>query len=260
VTKGVNGLTDLWLGDKLFRGIEALVFDKDGTLADSWGFLTHLARSRAQYLDAQVPRTGAKLLRAFGWVDDTLSLEGLMAVGTRQDNLIAAATYVAETGESWGNALAIARGAFQTADQILMPKAPHTPPLPGIGAMLQSLHTSGLKLAVLSGDTTANVEAFVHHYQFDSWINWCAGSDRGLAKPDPALLAQACQHLGVAVNHVLVIGDSILDAQMAIYSAGFISVTWGGSPGLATADVILTHPHQIQVIDAPRIESAESLM
>ncbi len=53
-------MINLRVGDKLFKSIEALVFDKDGTLADSQAFLTHLARSRSQHLDAHVPGTGAK--------------------------------------------------------------------------------------------------------------------------------------------------------------------------------------------------------
>jgi phosphoglycolate phosphatase len=51
----------------------------------------------------------------FGIEGDTLDPTGLMAVGSRRENEIAAAAYIAETGRGWIESLAIARSAFEEA-------------------------------------------------------------------------------------------------------------------------------------------------
>lgn len=81
-----------------FNNIQAIIFDKDGTLEDSQNFLRELSIRRARLLDAQIPGIGEPLLMAFGLQDNYLDPTGLMAVGSRQENLIAAAAYIAEKG------------------------------------------------------------------------------------------------------------------------------------------------------------------
>ncbi|NES40040.1 MAG: HAD family hydrolase, partial [Moorea sp. SIO2C4] len=88
-------------GKVTFPNIEAVIFDKDGTLEDSQVYLRELAYKRSRLIDAQIPGIGEPLLMAFGVQDDTLDPTGLMAVGSRRENEIAAAAYIAETGRGW---------------------------------------------------------------------------------------------------------------------------------------------------------------
>lgn len=240
----------LQCGKLRFENVEAVIFDKDGTLADSRAFLKELAAVRSRHLENWVPGVFPQLMAAFGCSEDTYDPAGLMAVGTRYENEIAAATYVAAAGRSWGAALEIARTAFTESDRHFSRKAEHTPPLPDIPALIKSLYVHGLKLAVLSGDTTANVQDFVNCYGLQSWVGWCAGSERPPVKPDPLMLWNTCQKLGVFPEQSLVIGDSILDYQLARRgnAQAFISVTWGGSPAIADADVTLRSPRDLRVL------------
>lgn len=237
-------------GDRAFTGIEAIVFDKDGTLADSQDFLRTLAQRRARLLDAQVPGVQEPLLMAFGVEGSSLDPQGLMAVGTRYENEVAAAAYVAETGKAWAAALALVSQVFTDADTYAGSKAELTPPYPGTSAMLARLSTS-LKLAVLSSDSTAHVSAFLSHYHLSEHIALAQGSDPGgLSKPDPELLHRLCRQLGVAPAATLVVGDSDLDAQLAgaAQAAGFIRAAWADSRPLgAAADATLTHWEALQV-------------
>ena len=91
-------MTLIQCGTTRFENIEAVIFDKDGTLANSQIFLRNLAQKRARLIDAQIPGVQEPLLMAFGVESDRLNPAGLMAVGTRLENEIAAAAYVAETG------------------------------------------------------------------------------------------------------------------------------------------------------------------
>ena len=151
------------------------------------------------------------------------------------ENEIAAATYVAETGRNWLESLEIAKSAFQEAEQSLKPKAAHTQPFPGVQEALQTLHSAGLKIGILSADTTTNVEEFVQIHQLQSVVDMCIGTDQPPAKPDPALLYRACDKLAVLPEHSLSVGDSLLDFKMARAAnvAGFVALNWDGDTTLS---------------------------
>lgn len=234
---------------KQFEDIAAVLFDKDGTLADSHRFLHQLAVARSKYLEQRVPDVEQALMAAFGCDERTCSASGLMAVGTRYENEIAAATYVAAKGARWGEALEVAQQAFATADQQLSRKAIATPPFAGILPMVEKMAHHGVKLAVLSGDTTANVQDFLDYHALTHFIHWCAGSEKVPRKPDPQMLWQACQQLQVLPEQSLVIGDSVLDRQLAHQgkAKAFISVTWGGSTAIEGADAIAHAPNDLHV-------------
>lgn len=252
-------------GDQRFEGIAAIVFDKDGTLADSLPFLYHLAQARIRQVAHHCPGVEADLCKTFGIHKSAspavepggdrppklIDPAGLMAVGTRHDNEVAAAAYVAAQGHAWGDALSWVQQAFAAADQAQPRKARQTPPLAGTLALCEDLAANGLKLALLSGDTTAHVQDFIDCYALTPWFQIGVGSDGAWAKPNPALLQATCSQLGITAQQVLVIGDAQLDQQLAVQggAAGFISVTWGGSGAITGADVVLHHPDQLRVMD-----------
>ena len=49
-----------------FREVQAVIFDKDGTLENSKNFLYQLAQKRARLIDSQIPGVGEPLLMAYG--------------------------------------------------------------------------------------------------------------------------------------------------------------------------------------------------
>ncbi len=238
-----------------FPNIQAVIFDKDGTLEDSQVFLRELGQKRSRLIDAQIPGTGEPLLMAFGIQGDTLDPTGLMAVGSRRENEIAAAAYIAETGRSWIESLAIARSAFEEADRYLKDAAATSPLFIGSLEVLKFLKDAGLKLGILSAATTASVQAFVRRHQLDPYIQLQQGVDQGPSKPDPALFLQACQTLGVEPVSTLMVGDSAGDIEMGrrAGAAGCIGIswgTWGRVAHLEGADVAIAQLDEIQVLDA----------
>lgn len=241
-------MASIQCGRVRFDHISAVLFDKDGTLADSYGFLFQLAVARARCLEEALPGITPKLLAAFGCQGSKLSPTGLMAVGTRYENEIAAATYLAAAGYSWGESLEIVKAAFVAGDRAFVRKAAGTQPFAGIVALMETLRAAGLKLAVLSGDTTANVQDFLDCYGLAHLVDWCAGSEKPPVKPDPVMLQIACQRLEVLPEHSLVVGDSVLDYQLAQNGGAraFVSVTWGGSPAVPGADSVLATTAEFQ--------------
>jgi len=245
---------DIRCGTVVFQNIEAIVFDKDGTLADSQEFLRLLGRRRARLLDACIPGTADSMLLAYGIEGDRLDPNSLLAIGSRHENLIAAAGYVAETGRGWWESLQIATEAFDEADSLVRSAGETTSPLfVGSLELLADLHDRGLKLGILSADTTPRVEAFVSTHGLDPYISLEMGVDRGPSKPDPALFRMACERLGVSPDCALMVGDSPLDIQMAqdAGAAGAIGIAWNvaAAPHLAAADAKISSLAEIAVVD-----------
>lgn len=245
-------VVDIYGKGHRFSSITAIIFDKDGTLAHSEEYLKTITFKRARLIDAQIPGVQDPLLSAFGLENGRLNPSGLQAVGTRQENLIAAAAYIAETGRPWLESLRIAQAAFAEVDMLMKIKADHTPVFPGILELVQRLHQTGLKLGVLSADVTVNVKAFLEKYELADYFLVQRGTDHGPSKPDPTPFRQACELLGENPANVLMVGDANVDGQMAkaAGAAGMIGVAWGWSvrPKLTEVDVVITEMAEIQVI------------
>lgn len=221
-----------------FENIEAVIFDKDGTLANSHQYLWHLAEKRAELIDAVVPGLKSKVLGALGCEPHRIDPAGLMAVGTREENVHAIASLI-------GNA-EIVQSIFRDADQQLPRKATLTPLYPEILELIRSLNV--LKLGILSSDTEANIEDFVAEYQLSTDFQGIVGAQPEISKPNPKLLFLICEKLKVEPEAALVVGDTIADTQLTSRSIG---VTWGGSQiaQLTGAGAIAHRPSEIQLSD-----------
>ncbi|MDJ0508601.1 MAG: HAD family hydrolase [Crocosphaera sp.] len=244
-------MVNIRCGKIVFNNIQSIIFDKDGTLEDSQNFLRELSIRRARLLDAKIPGIGEPLLMAFGLQDNQLDPTGLMAVGSRQENLIAAAAYIAETGKSWFEALEIAENTFTEVDKYLEKDATKSPLFAGSLDVLKTLSEAGLKIGILSAAPTKDVQRFVKEHNLTDYIQLMMGGDQGLSKPDPQLFIKACQQLQISPNQTLMVGDSQGDIIMAKQAgvAGTIGICWGNFSTfhLEEADMIITQIDQIQI-------------
>ncbi len=241
-------------GVRKFTNIKSILLDKDGTLENSYSFLEDLAKQRVSLIESQIKPTGnfsEPLLSAFGIRDSIFEPTGLMAVGSRGENAIAAAAYVAEKGYSWFEAKQIVDNAFEQAQKNCIKTAKSSPLFPGIMEILQAFSEAGLKLGIVSADSTLEVEMFMKRHQLSDYINITLGSDRAFSKPDPQLFIQACQILEVSPSQTIMIGDSLGDIQMAqkAGAAGTIGISWSESLAghLETADVEIRNLQQIKI-------------
>lgn len=234
-------------GQRWIANVDAIVFDKDGTLADSRGLLHHMAVARAQAC-ATAAGQGDELIQAmlscFGVSASHIDPDGLMAAGTREANEQGAIEVLAQAGSPLRQANQLVSECFAAVDANRSGKAIHTPPFEGTAAMLERLSQSPLKIGVLSSDSPAYVEEFLAHYGLTPWVDeWQGTGPKDPPKPDPTLLMNMCDRLGVQVSNTLVVGDSWADLALAeqANAAGFISVSesWGRSP-VPSATLVLS--------------------
>ena len=103
--------------DYLFDSVQAVLFDKDGTLANVETYLRDLGYARSQFISAHLPASNAPKLRsavlsAFGLSADRLDPAGMLAVGSRYENEVAVATCLAIAGSGWVDAVKRSKEAF----------------------------------------------------------------------------------------------------------------------------------------------------
>lgn len=235
--------------DITFHGVTTVIFDKDGTLAHSAPYLYELGRSRIQILDAKVPGISASLSRAFGFDDPKVYPQGLLAVGSRRENEIAAAAYVSATGQEWIKSLSMVEMAFSEADTAMPPKAQTTGLIPGCIALIQALKRSNIRLGMLSADITQNVVNFAQHHQMTQYFEFLAGVDR-VDKGDKGACRHFFQDNDIAPQTTVIIGDSASDIQLAkAVGSQSIGATWGWEMDytIEGADAIAQCPGDINV-------------
>ncbi len=238
--------------DIIFKDIVAIIFDKDGTLENSREFWREVGTERARLIDAQIPGVGEPLMMAFGILNNTLDPQGLMAVGSRRENEIAAAAYIAETGKSWHEARRIAESAFTeiSESKYLIKTTQSAPLFDDVRETLQSLTNKGLKIGILSADSTPEVKKFVANHQLQDHIQLSMGVDNQITKPNPRLFWQACESLGVLPEQTLMVGDTSGDMIMAkeAKAAGTIGICRHQNTQLDSVDVQINSLLTIQTL------------
>jgi phosphoglycolate phosphatase len=249
-------------GSHRIANLEAIVFDKDGTLANSLQLLHHTALARAEACVAAASLGDGELralLTCFGVTATAIDPDGLMAAGSREANQQGAIAVLTQAGYPAEKARDLVAEAFAAVNHRRPPKAPQTPPFAGTAALLQRLHHSPLKIGVLSSDSPAHVEDFLRHYDLLPWVDdWQGTSPTDPPKPDPTLLKRLCDRLQVSVAHTLIVGDSWADQALAEQAgaAGFVSVSepWGRSP-VAGAHLVLDRWEDLTVVAPPQDNS-----
>jgi phosphoglycolate phosphatase len=187
-------------------GYEAVVFDLDGTLLDTLEDL----RSSVNYA-----------LRLHGFPERTYE-EIRTFVGNGVRNLMLKAVPGGE-----------AEPAFEAVfEDFKRHYAVHwrelTAPYDGVMPLVEELHRRGLKLAVVSNKSDAEVKNLCAEF-FGDRIACVRGEVPGVPrKPEPDSVFLALKVLGTAREDALYVGDSEVDVRMA-RNAGLdcVAVTWG---------------------------------
>ena len=248
---------------KTFQSIRAVLFDKDGTLAQVEDYLKKLGLARSRSITQAVthstsahksktspPDLDSAILATFGLSPDNLDPAGLLAVGSRYDNEVAAAACLAATGWGWIDAIKTVQTAFIQAADTLSPKVTHTPLLPNVYQTLKQLNAVGSAIGIVSSDLHSEVTAFVEHYQLAQVMWHCGFSSDTLPKTHPEFLTFACDAMSVKANETLIIGDSAADYELSTQgAAGFLGMVggWSRPPDINSAITTFFNFREIEV-------------
>ena len=204
--------------------LEALVFDKDGTLfhfAGTWelwaeSFLTRLAagdRARAAHLGALI---------GFDLPSRTFAAGSIVVAETPFD--IATALIPHLPGMQHGALLDLLN-----AEAEIVPQAEAVPLRP----YLEGLRARGLRLGVATNDAEVPALAHLRGAGIEAQFDFIAGSDSGHgAKPAPGQLLAFASAVEIAPERIAMVGDSTHDLE-AGRAAGMATI--GVLTGLAEA-------------------------
>lgn len=229
-------MVHLALAEQDLGPTEAVIFDKDGTLCQSQGYLLELAMARVNHameLAQGSARLRSLLERISGLRQGHLDPAGSTAVASRHDNLISIASALCSEGCSWHQARLWAEQALAAADaQLASDKWRRTPPTAGLALLLQRLRASGVRIAVLSNDQNASLEAFLQGHNLRALVDVVRGSDVPPHKPDPDSALLLCRQLGCRPGATGLVGDASDDMQLAAAAglAWSLAYTGGWQP------------------------------
>lgn len=92
----------------------------------------------------------------------------------------------------------------------------NTRPYPGVLDGLKALHVAGFRLACVTNKAEAFTLPLLHATGlFEYFDITLSGDSLPKKKPDPMPLLHACSHFGILPSEMLLIGDSLNDAQAA---------------------------------------------
>lgn len=171
---------------------DLLVFDWDGTLVDSVGWIVESLNFAARDLGLEEP--AERLARS--------------VIGLSLDR--AMGTLFPKTTESEIGALMAAYQRHYNSKP-LGPEALFA----GIPGMVDALRGAGYKLAVATGKTRQGLDHAMRSTGAEDWFDATRAAGETASKPDPLMLLQLLAELDVPAGRTLMVGDSAHDMQMA---------------------------------------------
>ncbi len=199
---------------------DGLIFDKDGTLIDSFVSWPRLIKKRIAILreDIRFDAALANVLeRLMGLAENgEVIRRSPIVVGSREQTASAVcAGLFYHLCLPWDLALEKVLAAFAMAD-LLIPLKEQAVPIPGSVEALRNLSLAGFRLAVATNDSLERTRELMQHAGFAPFINAYACRDEVKeAKPAPDAVLLAAGRLGLDPLRCAVIGDAPLDLKMA---------------------------------------------
>ena len=228
-----------------------VVFDKDGTLIDSLRIWPNLIRTRVRILQKKLElgkEVASMIERVMGLNEKgEITLRSAIVIGTREQTAAAVnAVLYLKLDMPWDRGMENILEAFEESDQELG-LASMAVPIPGAKELLEALQRVEIKIAIATNDSYTRTKALMEFAGMGSYISAYACRDEVReGKPAPDLFKLACERLGLEPNDCLIVGDSLLDLQMADQAGGArlkVGVLTGASTVtdlIGIADVIIS--------------------
>lgn len=181
--------------------LKALIFDVDGTLADTE--TVHLRAFNTAFI-----------LAGLDWYWNEEQYKQLLAISGGKERM---AHYWLSRDPKDASTLQAARKireihAIKTEEYARLVENGQVALRPGIHRLIIDAYCAGIPLAIATTTTAANVEALLHHCLGSDWKKFfsviCDASTPGRKKPEPDVYVQAIAQLGVDAGHCIAFEDS----------------------------------------------------
>lgn len=171
---------------------QLLVFDWDGTLADSTGFIVQVIQATA---------------RDLGWPEPSPE-QVRSVIGLSLDQAIARAVPDARPEQ-------VQRFAAAYRERYLASPEGSAWLYPGVADMLARLHERGYWMAVATGKGRAGLDAALDASGIAEYFLVSRSAEETRSKPHPAMLESILEETGRRPGEALMLGDTRFDLEMA---------------------------------------------
>ena len=220
-----------------------ILLDTDGVVMDLQARWAPVAIARTQSLARRCPGLEATEIAAWlGLTADDMLGPGPMAHQGRETLVMGLSGWLTRRLGSADGWRAAVEEAFREADAASGPEVAR----PGALGRLRDWHREGIRLAIVTSDTTGRARHDLASVGALQWLEAVFGVDRvAHGKPAPDLAHAAARELGLPCQHAWLVGDTPEDLEMGrLAGVGrLVGMTGGASPGdlLAPwADVVIS--------------------
>jgi phosphoglycolate phosphatase len=206
------------------QALQAVLFDFDGTLADS------------------LPIG----LDAFNGLADRYGFRPLSRDEAESLRLLSSRQVIRRFGGTWK-----CSRVLRAAKRKIAEHATEIQPFPGIPEMLDKIHSRGLHIGIVSSNSEPTIHSFLGHHNLARFVSTVRGGSSIFGKA--RVLRRACRALELNPGHAIYVGDETRDVEAARRAfIPCIGVTWGA----ATRDP-LKHAGALKTVDSPEELSKE---
>ncbi|VVN61870.1 HAD-IA family hydrolase [Pseudomonas fluorescens] len=206
-----------------------LIFDWDGTLADSIGRIVTAMQGAAQ-------RAGLP-------VRDAQAVKGIIGLGLPEAILTLYPDMPPEQVIAFRQ---------HYADIYIAMDAEPSPLFAGVRESLEAFRAQGYRLAVATGKARRGLDRVLKAHGWEDFFDITRAADETASKPDPLMLNQILAHCDVCPQQALMVGDASFDLLMA-RNAGIDSVAVGY--GAQSMERLLTFEPRLAIDSFPELRA-----
>ena len=236
-------MVTLIVNNHVLKGIELVIFDKDGTLIDVHTYWANMVRLRANLVAERLgmgsedkPGIQAGIMDAMGVLAGKMCIkpEGPVGLKKREIVLQAGVKYLISQGYSDQTDLFI--DVFRTVDELSVNHLNEIiRPLEGLFPLMKKLKKSGCKTAVATTDRTDRAGLAMNQLGLLDDFDVIVGADMvSRPKPDPEIIDTICHVVSVPVEKSVMVGDSAADVKTGLNAGCLASI--GVESGLTPAE------------------------
>ena len=205
----------------LFKSIEGVIFDKDGTITDSHIYWSKIISMRTAAIIKKFSINSIyedEISASMGLDTKTnrLLAEGPIALKSRKDVIINVLIYLQKFNKNI---------EFHDLEDLFVKvhiqfsKIVNEfiyPIIPCIN-LIKELYANNIKLSLITSDTTSNAELVCEKLNITSYFDFIVGGDQSSSKKENGLIAiNVCEMMNLDSEKVICIGDTISDYKMSM--------------------------------------------
>ena len=188
--------------------IQAIVFDKDGTLADFPSTFNPATGKVIEFLSKGDKNIADRIAQVWDYDLEAKEIRdtSVIVAGSGYDITVALGSVL-----DIGDPIEYSRFLDRLYGEISQTTVAA---ISGVGNALKQLRTQGFRLGIATNDAQRNALSQMKVLGFDSYFDIVLGADSGHgAKPGPGMIEAFIAHIGLQPSQILMVGDSLHDLE-----------------------------------------------